>query len=237
MCRKAFFTLVMVSCLPAAAYANPTIWLGNWKINWAANQSIDLNTGNPIAVMIETPGGPPEDQIAGVDLTLTSGPDGVTPLSGPLIESVDLSGPGTRFFPNNTGTDQNFFPFPSLHSYTFTTTASGFVNAGDGAGGPAVLAYLSFDATGLTPGTYPIYLKNYFMDPSGIPTDVPPFYSPTLLDGSVDGDALTDLDGMYGMITVIPEPRSIVLALFAAGGLCAAAIRHRHKHTRSGSGK
>ena len=227
MRRTAFLAVSILCCLSAVAYANPIISLPNWKILFTSGQSIDLNTGQPIAVKIETPGGPPEDQIQGVDLALSVNAlteADVTNLPGPLIEAVDLTGPGTVFFGNNSG-QFDIFTLPARRA--LASTASGIppfdVNAGDGAGGQAVLAYLSFDASGVAPGTYPIYLTMPISDTT-IPTNVQPFFTPTLLDGSA---------GMFGMLTVItPEPGSIVLALFAAGGLLAVALRRLRRHCR-----
>jgi hypothetical protein len=224
MCRKAFCAGIIFCCLSATAHADPTIWLGNWKINNAPGQSIDLNTGLPIAVMIETPGGPPDDQIAGINLGLSVN-DLVT---GPLIESVVI-GDGTVFDSDRTTSIGTILtdPLPERHAYAIQTTAFGTVDAGDGAGGPAPLAFLSFDGTGVTPGVYPIYLT----DPMFGPTNVP-FFTVTLLDGSVlvpGMEGFGEMDGgVYGMMTVVPEPGSIVLACFAAAW-CAAAIARRRK--------
>ncbi len=227
MYRKAFFAMVMVYGLCSVAYANPTISLGNWTILFTSGQSIDLSTGDPIAVMIETPGGPPDDQFAAVDLLLTVN-DGFT---GPVIESIALIGFDTVFVGNNTG-QADIFSLPTREAFSLTSTVAGTVNAGDGLGGPAVLAFLSFDATGVAPGTYRILLTNLVV---GAPTDVfdalGVSLSPTLKDGSFTmSPASADIASMFGMITVItPEPASIVLALFAAGGFGALAIRRHRK--------
>lgn len=220
MYRHACFAAVVAGCLAAAAHANPIVSIGNWKINNAPGQSIDLYTGNPIAVMIETAGGPPDDAIEGVTLALSVN-DLIT---GPLIESVTI-GAGSIFDANSTSSGGFIFgTLPARHAVATQTTSVGTVDAGDGAGGPAVLAFLSFDATGVTPGTYPIYLN----DPTiPVSTNIPSFTT-TLLDGSVTMDSF-DEGGMYGMMTVVPEPASLVLALIAAAGFCAAAIARRRK--------
>lgn len=190
MHRKVFLALVVVCCLAQAAYAIPTITAGSWTINPAAGQSVDAITAMPIAVMAG--GG---DAIAGVDLATNVG-------GGVMMSLVDIIGPGTIFSASNTGVTE-FFPGVSADKYTITTTVAGTLPA------LGVLAYVTFDATGVLPGIYPFSLFNFVG-----PSDLPPFATPFLVSGSV---------------TVIPEPGSIVLALFAAGGLCAVAIRRRRK--------
>ena len=191
--------VAVVCCLSATAYANPTITAGDWTINPAAGQSVDVITALPIEVQIS--GG---DLIFEVVLFMTSGPDGFTAFSGPLFEAIDLIGVGTIFNPNNIG-QFDIVAFPDLHTFSATQTVSGSIAAS------GTLAFLTFDATGVAPGVYTLHLTNLTF---GIPTDTQPFLSPILVNGTV---------------TVIPEPGSIVLALFAAGGLCAVAIRRRRK--------
>ena len=191
MYRKVFLALVVVCCLAQAAYAVPSISAGSWTINPAAGQSVDAITAMPIAVMAG--GG---DAIAGVDLALN------VAAGGPVFTLVDLIGPGTIFSASNTG-QTDFLAYGTNDQYSLTTTAAGTLAA------TGVLAFVTFDATGVLPGSYAFSLFNFIG-----PSDLPPFSAPLLIAGTV---------------TVIPEPGSIVLALFAAGGLCAVAIRRRRK--------
>ncbi len=190
MYRRVLLALVLVCCLAPTAYAVPIITAGSWTINPAAGQSTDIVTLLPIKIMVS--GG---DAIAGVDLATHVG-------GGVLMSFVDVVGPGTVFAPNNLGPFE-FFPGLSPDKYTLTVTVAGTV--------PAIgtLGFVTFNATGVAPGTYPFTLSNFVGS-----SDLPPFAFPSLIHGSV---------------TVIPEPGSIVLALFAAGGLSAVAILRRRK--------
>ena len=200
---KTFCVFLVVSCLPTAAYAVPTITAGNWIVlPGVAGQSVDLITALPIAILVS--GG---DPIQGVDLFMTSGPDGFTPFSGHRIQAIDLIGPGTIFHGNNTG-QFDHVPLPSLNTWSSTTTAAGTVAAS------GTLAFLTIDATGVAPGIYQLQLTNLVI---GAPSDLPPFSSPVLIDGA---------------FTIIPEPGSIVLGLFATAGLCVVALGHRRKLTK-----
>lgn len=194
MQRNVFLSLVVFCCLSAAAYANPSITAGNWTINPAAGQNMDAKLGVPIRVL--TSGGE-LDAFAGVDLATHI--DG-----GVMMSLVDIIGAGTLFAPNNTGVTE-FFPGLSADKYTLTTTTAGTV------GPTGTLAFVTFDATGVAPGTYAFNLTNFVGA-----SDLPPFSAPILINGTV-------------RVLPIPEPGSIVLAVFAAGALCAVAIRRRRK--------
>jgi hypothetical protein len=201
MQRKAFLALVVACCLTVTAYANPTITAGNWKLlPGTSGQTVDAVSGLPIVVLVS--GG---DAIAGADLGMTIG-DGFT---GPVFDDNPDLIVGTIFTGNNTG-QNSFFPIPPSAGYAFetTTTNSGTVAAN------GILAHLSFDTTGFTSGTWVLQLSENAI--TGLPSDLPPFTSPVLIEGS---------------ITIVPEPGTIVLALFAAGGLCAVAIRRRRGKT------
>jgi MYXO-CTERM domain-containing protein len=227
MCRNAFLAGITVCCLSAVAHANPIIIsLGNWQIYNLPGQTTDTS-GSPMAVIIDTAGGPPDDGISGVNLALSVHDPMTGLMAGPMIESVSI-GNGTIFTGfSTTANGTNLVPLPAHRARTTQTTFSGVVSAGDGAGGPAVLAYLSFDGSTAVVGTqYLIYLR----DPTipSLSTNVPGF-TVTLLDGSVTGDSFDMDGGMYGVMTVVPEPGAIVLAWLAAGGLCAAGLLRRRK--------
>ena len=200
MHRKAFLALVVVCCLSATAYAVPTMTAGTWTFLAAPGQSTDFISGLPIEILVS--GG---DAVSGADLFLQSGPDGFTPGSAPTFAAVDLIGVGTVFGLNNTG--QTSAATPPESAFETVTTAAGTEPAS------GTLAFITFDATGIAPGTYDFFLTNFFV--IGASSSLLGVPSTTLVDGTVT--------------VVIPEPGSIVLALFAAGGLCAVVIRRRRR--------
>lgn len=171
----------------------PTIDAGNWTIAPAPNQSIDLNTSMPIAIKTT---GSAEAAFGSLDLALE------VSAGGPQITTVDLlSG---VFLGNNTG-QTDLFLLPSMQQYSSTTVQSGLVGpAGD-------LAYVSFDGTGVAPGTYSFLLANSAGTSAVAPQGLLP-------PGSL----------IYGTITVVPEPASLVLAFSAVACLAALAV-HRHR--------
>jgi len=193
MQRNVFLTLVVFCCLSATAYADPSITAGNWTINPAAGQSIDAISALPIAVL--TSGGEGDD-FAGTDLALN------VEAGGPVFEAVNLL---TGVFAGNNTGQTDFLAFGGLDQYSLTTTTAGTV------GPNGTLAFITFNGTGVAPGTYDFSLTNFIGA-----SDLPPFTAAMTL--RVDGT-----------VTVIPEPGSIVLAVFAAGGVCAVAIRRRRK--------
>lgn len=164
---RTILAALVVSFISLPAYADATVTAGNWSIAAAAGQSVDVDTLAPIAVTITSPG----ESCQGVDLLLS------VSAGGPIIEAVDLVGPGTIFASNNTG-QSDLLPLPGADVFSSTTTAAGAVLA-DG-----VLAFVTFDATGVAPGVYSFSLSNFL----GM-SAVPPLAS-ILVDGTLTvGDA------------------------------------------------
>ncbi len=154
------------------------------------------------AIQILAAGDTP-DSFLGADLYLVVA-DG---LSGPVITSVDLVGPGT-IFNGNSNPQTDFGPpyvAPGRQIVAITTTLSGTV------GPNGVLANLIVDTTGIAPGDYALSLYS----PTFGASDLPPFVggNPTIL---VDG-----------VLQVVPEPSSVVMALCAAAGMTIVLIRRR----------
>ena len=123
----------------------------------------------------------------------------VTPLM-----TGDAVGPGTLFETNHNAPADGSVP-PSFVNIGFTVQ-SGTVPIPVGA---TLLATLTFDTTGFTAGTWPL-----------------------LLSGTANGDTqilqtVGALSIENGSITIVPEPSSIVLGLFAVAGFGAVAIRRR----------
>lgn len=188
MCRIGFSWLALTGLVASPAFAETVLTAGHWTINPAAAQNVDVNTDLPIAVTATG-----SDQIAGFNLYMTSGPDGITPFSAPRFESPDLIGPGTIFHTNNTG---QVDIEPTLHLFASTSTQFGTFEAS------GVLAFLSFDATGVEPGVYQLLLRNLQV-----------FSQPTQLL------FVSDVTYIDGSITVVPEPSSIALAALAVACL------------------
>jgi hypothetical protein len=166
----------------------------------AGNHLLAPNTpGQVIPILVSSA----NENVAGLDLYLyLNGNSGL----GPIITAVDVIGPGTIFNPNNVGQFSLGPPYdvPGQQPSAITTTASGFVVAN------GTLAFVTVDTTGVAGGVFPLGLFN----PDLGPTDfaVNPGFDAILVDGS---------------ITVVPEPASIVMGLFAAAGIGAVVIRRR----------
>jgi hypothetical protein len=129
----------------------------------------------------------------GADLGLTV-EDGTI---GPLLEDVDML--GGVFLTDNNG-QSDFETFPTRAQLSAVTS--------DADVGPnGVLALLTIDTTGVPVGVYDLFL-HYDED----------FFSATVISG-IPNQSTVLIDGT---LTVIPEPSSIILALVAAAGLCAA---------------
>ncbi len=212
MLRSAFLALIMVGIVSAAAVASPTIIGGTWDLQPAPGQVIQIlvtgEPGDPIfdPSTFEHLGG--GDAFSGANLQMTVS-DGS---AGPVITGVDLIGVGTLFNGNNTGQGTNIDT--PRQSSTYTTTSSGYV------GPNGVLAFVTFDATGLAPGS------SFVLDLS-IPelfqtSDLPPF-APV----GFGVNSASDVIVQNGTLNIVPEPSSVVMGLFAAAGLGAVLIRRR----------
>lgn len=190
--RRALFASLVVGLLPSTALAVPTITVGNHLLL--------PNTPNQvIAILVSSAG----EQVAGLDLYLYVN-GGVGP--APVITAIDVVGPGTIFAPNNVGQFSLGPPYdvPGLQPSAITTTASGFVPAN------GVLAYVTFDTTGIPVGGYTISLTN----PDLGPTDfaVNPGFDAILVDG---------------FIGQVPEPSTFVLAALGVAGACGMRLRRK----------
>lgn len=131
---------------------------------------------------------------------------------GPDLGGVDITplmtgdavGPGTLFETNHNPPADGSVP-PSFVNIGFTVQTD-TVPIPVGA---SLLATLTFDTTGFTTGTWPL-----------------------LLAGTANGDTqiaqtVGALSITNGSITIVPEPSSVVLGLFAVAGFGAVAIRRR----------
>lgn len=194
---KVGLLMVTLLTLASAAQADMTIIVG-------ANSLQPNQAGQtvPIFVVSDSP-----DSSQGLSLNAQLG-DGGPDLGGvditPLMTG-DAVGPGTLFETNHNPPADGSVP-PSFVNIGFAVQA-GTVPIPVGA---TLLATLTFDTTGFGPG------------PSW----------PLLLAGTLNGDTqLAATTGALfienGSITIVPEPSSIVLGLFAVAGFGAVAIRRR----------
>lgn len=145
------------------------------------------------------------DDLQGVILNVYTG-TGTDPVTdGPGITGITVITPGMVFGANNSG--ENTFT-AGQNANAGTTTSSGFVQAGVN----GLLAQVTIDTTGFGPGVYPFVVSGggqFALNPSEYPQA--PFAA----------------DVIDGTITIVPEPSSVVLGLFAAAGMAAVVIRRR----------
>ena len=138
-----------------------------------------------------------DDMINAIDLFMVIN-GGVGP--APVITAIDVTGPGTLFFGNNTG--QTNFPspdqMPGLRPAVLTTAVSGRILA-DG-----LLARVTYDTTGVPAGVYSISLTSH---PFG-PTDLG-------ADDNFDLVFPMVLNNEFGL----PEPSTLLLGGIGAIGL------------------
>jgi len=147
------------------------------------------------------------DQIGGLDLFFTINGGGV----GPVVTAVDITSAGTIFAGNNTGIFVFAAPnnLPSTRPAVSTTSAVGILPIlANG-----LLASVTFDTTGIPAGVYSWSLTNHPLGATDLGTDLQDeFIYPNVTNGT---------------LTIVPEPSSVVMGLFAAAGIGAVAIRKR----------
>jgi hypothetical protein len=203
MHRKVFLALAVVACLSAPALAVTTVTAGNWVFlpNTIDNEIKITSTNNAA------------DVTAGMNFVVQI--DNGVAGAKPIITFVDMI-TGTPFAGNNTGqfnTLPSQLPTPNPFSgqltnpgYVYTgsvTTASGTVTTA------GLLGTIKVSTVGVGPGVWPLRLNKTAFPPVAFN------FAPT---------AATRIDGT---ITVVPEPATVVMGLFAVAGLGAVAIRRR----------
>jgi len=193
---------LLLLAMPAIAMAHTTIDAGNWFLN-PGDGAIQV-----IQVVAFNDGD--DNGLQGMNLNLVTGDSGPNiggVIVAPFITALDVTGPGTVFNPS-------FNPpaitiVPDQVAQASVTTGAGTVP------GTGVLAFVTVDISGLALGTYDFLVSGWA--PIGFPgsdfagsTGV----TPSLIDGT---------------ITIVPEPSSVVMGLFAAAGLAAVVIRRRRR--------
>lgn len=140
------------------------------------------------------------ETLAGIDLYL------VMDALGPIITNVNLI-TGTVFEPNNVG-QSDFglveYQTPGREPGYFTTTTAGSVPTG-------VVALITIDTNSALAGQYLLALESPVLGPSAV-------YNQVGAPGTYTNGSVT---------LQVPEPGSIMLALFGAAGIGAVAIRRR----------
>ncbi len=189
MLRTLTLSFAILVCLASAALATPNIVLTNYIMPAGT-------TGNAIDVFVT--GG---DAVQGLGFIIDSNDNQP---GGPIITAVDIVGPDTIFFGNNTGQGGSPPP-PATKVKQTTTTASGTVSAN------GVLGHVTFSTVGVLAGVYDLRMTGMATAGGGSRTDFAGI-APTITNGT---------------ITVVPEPSSVVLGLFSLAGLSAIAIRKR----------
>jgi len=188
----------------------------------SAQASATLNVGDHF-LLPNTPGQNVDIFVTGNDVILGVLVDAQIADGGPLAGgtilaptfSANLLAPGTIFAPYNT--QQEDFALGQFgHEIAFIGLATDVHRTAVDNG---LLVRLTFDTTGFTSGTWPLLFAGTLNgDSSFLPSSVStsfglPVVPPTQITN--------------GSITIVPEPSSVVLGLFAAAGLFAVAVRRR----------
>jgi hypothetical protein len=210
MQRKVFgLSLAIVLCLTASAQAIPTVVVGNHVLQPnMAGQQIQLSVTGIVPGTVNGFVGAFQIGSGG-----TAYPGGV---DGPSITGIDYAaGPSIWVVPNTPAGFIPGTPFGDGNDTQFLTgdlvTTSGFVNVTNG-----IFVTLTIDTTGFFGGVWDFDMLGNQVDDaialwignSAFLLDIP--------------QSITD-----GTITIVPEPSSVVLGLFAVAGLGAVAIRKR----------
>lgn len=200
MQRKVGLAIALLFAVAAVAQAETVVVVG-------AHLLLPNTPGQTIQIQVT--GGDPVQGVNFIAVVGDGGAGGTTPLPGtdvgPGITADILT--GTIFALSNTGSSNgnpgqvDFGPMIAVYSTTTNTAVSPTVNAS------GLLATIVIDTTGFNGGSWGLNLT-----------------------GTPAGD--TDFAGLpinitNGSISIVPEPTSLVLGLFAAAGLGAVAIRRR----------
>jgi hypothetical protein len=214
-----FLALAAVLCLPATAHAVITITFGNHSLNGG------LQT---FAVMISSDAG---EEINAVDLYVQVEGGDADGMPYPKAVSIDMQGPGT--VGSAVSTTQAWYGDPwdttsdqagdGAGSTGYQPAFAVFANATTGPNGdfPAsgVLAYITWDSSGVPAGVYNVLLWSSDLGDSLVAKTSGPLELGTeyhLVPGSFS----------------IPEPSSALLALLAAAALATVGVR-RHRARRA----
>jgi hypothetical protein len=243
MQRVAVLTLVVLFGLAVAAQADPVVTLGTYNVQPnTASTAIQIFAYND-------PTTGPNSSVKGIDLNIavhdisgsgsevgapvfTAGlPGQGFPANSPYVGGTGLNGgvggdivTGTIFGAvagHGQPTDGGISNANSLNSITI---ALGGVSVPLGtAGTPSLIATVYINTVGVVPGTNWILAIGGGMNGDPGADDGPLDFS----DGGLFNTQLTD--GIIAVGNIVPEPSSVVMALFAAAGLAAVAIRRARR--------
>jgi len=159
--------------------------------------------GQVVPIEVIAQGG---EQIQGTTFRVQIGDGFGGDVPTPPSMTGDISGPGTIFETNNTGISDGSIPqFIDLGTTTIGTSVNVL------SPGSNLWGFVTFDTTGVATGSWPLIMAATIGGDSGL--------SPFLI-----GQGLSIQDGS---VTIVPEPSSVVLGLFAVAGFGAVAIRRR----------
>jgi opacity protein-like surface antigen len=217
MRRKVCLSLALVLCLTAVAQAVPTVTLGNYNLlpNTAGQQIVLNITGITPNATNATTSGSVNGMVLNVFIDEGGTPYGGTP--GPILTGSDVdAGPSiwvAPASPQGHNAPAEFYDAQTAQVNFLLT--SGFVNATGG-----ILATLIVDTTGFGPGIHKITISGGAVEAN--------FNNTEILGSDTPAQFVYQFfDGTGGQITIVPEPSSVVLGLFAVAGLGAVAIRKR----------
>jgi len=207
MHRRVLLLLVLgvVMCLPVVAHAVPTITVGNYFMDPTDTIVVTLTPTNA-------------DLVGGIDFRnwinggVAGGPY-ITAMTGFGDGDFGLLFGGGGFGAINTGPPDGVFD-GGLN--TGTQTAASAVIFAPKAANSQPLTSITLVTNGAAPGVYTWSLVNPGL--LGATTFVQPA-----------GAGIIPTNLVAGTITVVPEPGSVVLGLFAAAGLAAVMIRRRRR--------
>jgi len=225
MQRKVSLSLALMLCLAAVAQAAPSITLGNYNLLAnTAGQTIVINVTGIVPNALTTPIAGNVGNVNGMVLGVAvneGGPDyGDVP--GPTITAIDVDGGPSIWVapqsPSGHNAPAEFFDGGGMLAQSSFLTVAGFVNVNGG-----ILATLVIDTTGFGPGIHKLTLSGGAVDAN---------LGNTELSGNLPNGTVIVYDSPFygdtaGQITIVPEPSSVVLGLFAVAGLGAVAIRKR----------
>lgn len=208
MQRRVFLFLGLLLCIPVLAQADVTVTA-------PAAASMVQNTTLVISILVSTDA---SDGVNSMDFAMD------VAAGGPVISAIDIIGAGTLFDPATSpdGPDANALPDGSTDfgaaglGTTSVFNSVGFINTNVATGnrtipaGSTLLLKLTLDSTGVALGFYTLSFPEALF----------------LTDTFSSGYAILSVPGEVE-VTAIPEPASVVMALFAAAGLAAVVIRRR----------
>ncbi len=240
MQRAAVLTLVLLFGLAVVAQADPVVTLGTYNVAPGV-------ASIPIQIFAyQDPTSGPNGAVEGLDLNIaihdTSGND--HPPGGPMftaglpgqgatLNSAYVGGVGANGGIGGdvlTGTIFGAFAGHTVPADGGQSDSQGINLLAVGTGGtflplgtqgsPSLIATVYISTVGVAPGTHWTLSIGGFQNGDPGPAQGPLDFS----DGGIFNTALTD-----GTINVVPEPSSVLMALFAAAGLAAVAVRRARR--------